>query len=235
MKWFSEFLKNSSEDLYGFFATLIVPPGPPFPEDLHLKKVCGVVWCYTGSEADVDEVFKPIREFGPPIMDGTHPMPFPVLQTAFDALYPPGLQWYWKGDYIDELTDEAIALHVKFAETIPTWRSAMHLYPIDGAAHRISEDETAWNERKARWSSVIVGVDDDPEKVGEITSWARDYWEELHPYSTGGAYINFLMGDEGEGRVRATYGGNFDRLASIKQKYDPDNLFRVNHNISPSG
>ena len=109
------------------------------------------------------------------------------------------------------------------------------LYPIDGAAHRISEDETAWNERKARWSSVIVGVDDDPEKVGEITSWAKDYWEELHPYSTGGAYINFLMGDEGEGRVRATYGGNFDRLASIKQKYDPDNLFRVNHNISPAG
>ncbi len=235
MKWFSEFLKNSSEDLYGFFATMIVPPGPPFPEDLHLKNVCGVVWCYTGSEADVDEVFKPIRDFGPPILDGTHPMPFPVLQTAFDALYPSGLQWYWKGDYIDELTDEAIALHIKFAEKIPTWRSAMHLYPIDGAAHRISEDETAWNERKARWSSVIVGVDDDPEKVGEITSWAKDYWEELHPYSTGGAYINFLMGDEGEGRVRATYGGNFDRLASIKQKYDPDNLFRVNHNISPSG
>ena len=234
MKWYSEFLKNSSDDLYGFFATLIVPPGPPFPEDLHLKNVCGVVWCYTGPEADIDEVFKPIREFGPPIMDGTQPMPFPVLQTAFDALYPPGLQWYWKGDYVEELSDEAIALHVKFAEKIPTWRSTMHLYPIDGAAHNISDDVMAWNERKARFSSVIVGIDDDPENVEAITSWAKSYWEELHPHSTGGGYINFLMGDEGDERVRATYGGNFDKLASIKKKYDPDNLFHVNQNISPA-
>ena len=234
MKWYSEFLKNSPDDLYGFFATLIVPPGPPFPEDLHLKNVCGVVWCYTGPEAAIDEVFKPIREFGPPIMDGTQPMPFPVLQTAFDALYPPGLQWYWKGDYVEELTDEAIALHVKFAENIPTWRSTMHLYPIDGAAHKISDDAMAWNERKARFSSVIVGIDDDPENVEAITSWAKSYWEELHPHSTGGGYINFLMGDEGDERVRATYGGNFDKLASIKKKYDPDNLFQVNQNISPA-
>jgi len=233
MKWYSEFLKNSSDDLYGFFATLIVPPGPPFPEDLHLKNVCGVVWCYTGPEDDIDEVFKPIREFGPPIMDGTQPMPFPVLQTAFDALYPPGLQWYWKGDYVEELTDEAIALHVKFAEKIPTWRSTMHLYPIDGAAHNISDDAMAWNERKARFSSVIVGIDDDPGNVEEITTWAKSYWEELHPHSTGGGYINFLMGDEGDERVRATYGGNFDKLASIKKKYDPDNLFHLNQNISP--
>ena len=234
MKWYSEFLKNSPDDLYGFFATLIVPPGPPFPEDLHLKNVCGVVWCYTGPEDAIDEVFKPIREFGPPIMDGTQPMPFPVLQTAFDALYPPGLQWYWKGDYVEELTDEAIALHVKFAEKIPTWRSTMHLYPIDGAAHKISDDAMAWNERKARFSSVIVGIDDDPENVEAITSWAKSYWEELHPHSTGGGYINFLMGDEGDERVRATYGGNFDKLASIKKKYDPDNLFHVNQNISPA-
>jgi len=234
MKWYSEFLKNSSDDLYGFFATLIVPPGPPFPEDLHLKNVCGVVWCYTGPKADIDKVFKPIREFGPPIMDGTQSMPFPILQTAFDALYPPGLQWYWKGDYVEELSDEAIALHVKFAEKIPTWRSTMHLYPIDGAAHNISDDAMAWNERKARFSSVIVGIDDDPENVEAITSWAKSYWEELHPHSTGGGYINFLMGDEGDERVRATYGGNFDKLASIKKKYDPDNLFHVNQNISPA-
>ena len=110
----------------------------------------------------------------------------------------------------------------------------MHLYPIDGAAHNISDDAMAWNERKARFSSVIVGIDDDPENVEAITSWAKSYWEELHPHSTGGGYINFLMGDEGDERVRSTYGGNFDKLASIKKKYDPDNLFHVNQNISPA-
>ena len=234
MQWYRDFMQEAPEDLYGFFAILTVPPGPPFPEELHLKKMCGVVWCYTGPEAKAEEVFQPISEFGPPAMYGIQPMPYPALQGAFDALYPPGLQWYWKGDFVNELTDEAIALHVKHGYEMPTMHSTMHLYPIDGKTHQVGTDETPWDYRRAKWSKVIAGVDPDPENTEAITAWAKEYWEALHPHSAGGAYVNFMM-DEGEDRVKATYGSNYERLEAIKQKYDPTNLFRVNQNIKPAG
>ena len=234
MQWYRDFMQEAPEDLYGFFAILTVPPGPPFPEELHLKKMCGVVWCYTGPEAKAEEVFQPISEFGPPAMYGIQPMPYPALQGAFDALYPPGLQWYWKGDFVNELTDEAIALHVKHGYEMPTMHSTMHLYPIDGKTHQVGTDETPWDYRRAKWSKVIAGVDPDPENTEAITAWAKEYWEALHPHSAGGAYVNFMM-EEGEDRVKATYGSNYERLTAIKQKYDPTNLFRVNQNIKPAG
>jgi len=234
MQWFRDYMEQAPEDLYGFFAILTVPPGPPFPEELHLKKMCGVVWCYTGPEAEAEEVFQPIREFGPPAMYGIQPMPYPALQGAFDALYPPGLQWYWKGDFVNELSDEAIALHVKHGYEMPSFHSTMHLYPIDGKAHQVGPDDTPWAYRKAKWSKVIAGVDPDPANTEAITAWAKEYWEALHPHSAGGAYVNFMM-EEGEDRVKATYGSNYERLAAIKQKYDPTNLFRVNQNIKPAG
>ena len=186
MQWYRDFMQEAPEDLYGFFAILTVPPGPPFPEELHLKKMCGVVWCYTGPEAEAEKVFQPIREFGPPAMYGIQPMPYPALQGAFDALYPPGLQWYWKGDFVNELTDEAIALHVKHGYEMPTMHSTMHLYPIDGKTHQVGTDETPWDYRRAKWSKVIAGVDPDPENTEAITAWAKEYWEALHPHSAGG-------------------------------------------------
>ena len=109
----------------------------------------------------------------------------------------------------------------------------MHLYPINGAAHRAGNSETPWSYRDATWSEVIVGVDPDPANKDRITTWARNYWEALHPYGAGGAYVNFMMEGEGEDRIRATYRDNYDRLAQIKAKYDPDNFFRVNQNIRP--
>jgi hypothetical protein len=234
MQWYRDFMQEAPEDLYGFFAILTVPPGPPFPEELHLKKMCGVVWCYTGPEAKAEEVFQPIREFGPPAMYGIQPMPYPALQGAFDALYPPGLHWYWKGDFVNELTDEAIALHVKHGYEMPTMHSTMHLYPIDGKTHQVGPDDTPWAYRKATWSKVIAGIDPDPANTEVISAWAKEYWEALHPHSAGGAYVNFMM-EEGEDRVKATYGSNYERLTAIKQKYDPTNLFRVNQNIKPAG
>ena len=161
-------------------------------------------------------------------------MPYPALQGAFDPLYPPGLHWYWKGDFVNELNDEAIALHVKHGYEMPSLQSTMHLYPIDGKANRVGTDETPWGHRQAKWSEVIVGVDSDPANTKAITAWAKEYWEALNPHSAGGAYVNFMM-EEGEDRVKATYGSNYERLAVIKQKYDPTNLFRVNQNIKPAG
>ncbi len=233
MKWYREFIAQAPEEINGFFAFMTVPPGPPFPEDLHFEKMCGVVWCYNGPIEQANEILQPLRNFHPPAFEFFGPMPFPMLQGMFDGLYPTGLQWYWKADFVNELSDEAIALHLKHAAQLPTLHSTMHLYPINGAAHKAASDETPWSYRHATWSQVIVGVDPDPANKDLITDWARNYWEALHPYGAGGAYVNFMMDGEGEDRIRATYGDNYDRLAQLKAKYDPSNFFRVNQNILP--
>ena len=232
LRWYSRFIVKAPDDLNGFFAFLTVPPGPPFPEHLHLKKMCGIVWCYAGPLKKAEKVFKPIRAFKKPALDLVGPIPHPALQSLFDPLFPPGLQWYWKADFVRELGDEAIALNVKHGAAMPTMLSTMHMYPIDGAAGRVKNGATPWAYRDAKWAQVIVGVDPDPAKKDLISSWAKDYWTALHPYSAGGAYVNFMM-DEGEDRVRATYGKNYAQLAKIKKRYDPTNLFRVNQNIRP--
>jgi FAD/FMN-containing dehydrogenase len=233
MRWYRSFMVKAPDDVYGFFAFHTVPPWPPFPEHLHNKKMCGIVWCYTGAIKKAEKVFKPIRAFKTPGLDLVGPIPHPALQSLFDSLYPPGMQWYWKADFVRTLPDEAIALHRKHAENLPTTQSTMHLYPINGAASRVKNAATPWSYRDATWASVIVGVDPDPANKEKISAWARDYWSALHPYSAGGAYVNFMM-DEGEDRVRATYGKNYARLAKIKKRYDPTNRFRVNQNIKPA-
>jgi FAD/FMN-containing dehydrogenase len=233
MKWYRTFITKAPRELNGFFAFLIVPPGPPFPEHLHNKKMCGIVWAYSGPLKKGPSVFKPIRAFKVPALDLVGPLPNPVLNSMFDPLYPPGLQWYWKADFVRELSDEAIALHAEHGAKLPTLLSTMHMYPIDGAAGRVKNDATSWAYRDATWSSVIVGVDPDPAKKDLITNWARDYWTALHPHSAGGAYVNFMM-DEGEERVKATYGKNFAKLQKVKKKYDPQNIFRSNQNIKPA-
>jgi hypothetical protein len=160
-------------------------------------------------------------------------MPYPALQTMFDGLYPKGMQWYWKGDFVNELTDAAIETHIAHAAKTPTELSLMHLYPIDGAVHRVGKHETAWSTRDARWSMVIAGIDPNPEMAEPITRWAKAYWDAVHPFNPGGGYTNFMMDDEGDARLKAAYGDNYGRLAAIKSKYDPTNLFRVNQNIHP--
>jgi hypothetical protein len=196
MTWYREFITQAPDDLNGFFAFLIVPPGPPFPEHLHNKKMCGIVWCYTGPLEQAEATFKPIRDFLPPALDLVGPLPHPILNSLFDALYPPGMQWYWKADFVNELSDEAIRLHIKHGSQVPTMHSTMHFYPTNGAAHRPGRHDTAWSYRDATWAEVIVGVDPDPANRDRITDWARQYWNDLHPYSAGGAYVNFMMEED---------------------------------------
>jgi len=233
MKWYREFIVSAPQDVSGFFAFMTVPPGPPFPEPLHMKKMCGIVWCCTGSMDQANQILEPLRSYRRPAFEFFVPMPFPMLQSMFDGLYPAGLQWYWKADFVKELGDQAIDLHVRHGSRLPTLFSTMHLYPINGAAHRAASGDTPWQYRDATWSSVIVGVDPDPANRENITKWARDYWEALHPFGAGGAYINFMM-DEGVDRIRATYGENYNRLAAVKSRYDPTNFFNVNQNIAPA-
>ena len=235
MKWYREFITKAPNDLNGFVVFMTVPPGPPFPEPLHMKKMCGIVWAYAGDLTKGEEMFRPIRAFKKAALDLVGPLPHPALQSMFDALYPTGLQWYWRADFVNELSDQAIAENIRFAHTLPSMLSSMHLYPINGAAAHVSKKDTAWSYRDATWAQVIVGVDPDPANNEKIISWTKNYYDAVHPYSAGGAYVNFLMDDEGEDRVKATYGDNYERLVAIKNKYDPQNLFRVNQNIKPNG
>ncbi|HET7387928.1 MAG TPA: FAD-binding oxidoreductase [Nocardioidaceae bacterium] len=232
MRWYRDLLPSLPEELSGWIGLLTIPPAPPFPEELWGRKSCGIVWCYTGPQDRAEAVTAPVREFGSPLLVGMHAMPFDMLQQAFDALYPAGLQWYWRSDFCTEISDAAIAVHEKYGALLPTGHSTMHMYPVGGAAARVAPDATAFAYRDGGWAAVIVGVDPDPVNAPAISRWAQDYWEELHPLSAGGAYVNFLMA-EGSDRVKASYRGNYDRLAATKRRYDPGNLFHVNQNIPP--
>ena len=232
MKFWRDFILHAPEEINGWFGFVTVPPALPFPEQVHLQKMCAIVWCYTGPLEQADERFKPIRAFGSLAVDFAGPIPWPVLQSLFDALYPPGLQWYWKADFFTDLSEKAIDLHVKYSAQLPTMHSTMHLYPINGAAHRASRSDTAFSFRDANFAEVIVGVDPDPASNARMIQWASDYWMALHPYSAGGGYVNMMM-DEGTDNVKAAYRDNYARLAQIKAKYDPSNLFHVNQNIKP--
>jgi hypothetical protein len=232
MKAYREFILQAPEYVNGFFAFLTVPPTPMFPEHLHFKKVCGVMWSCTGPAARAEVATKPLRSVGRPVLDFQAEMPMPAVNSLFDPLYPPGLQWYWRADFFNELSDAAVAQHAVHGAGLPTMHSTMHFYPIDGAAHRVGRNDTAFSYRDANWAEVIVGVDPDPANADRITTWCKGYFDALHPHSAGGAYVNFMM-DEGQERVRSSFRDNYDRLAAIKHKYDSANLFRVNQNIRP--
>lgn len=235
MEFYDRITHDASNDLYGFFAFLIVPPADPFPEHLHNKNMCGVVWCYTGPSEKREEIFKPIREFGPPALDFISEIPMPALNTMFDALYPPGMHWYWKSHYIDELTEEGIKTAVRHGSQIPNIQSTTHFYPIDGKVHALSNQDTAWAKRNARWAQVIVGVDPDPANTDKVTRWCKEYYNAMLPFAAkGGGYVNFMM-EEGQERIKDSYGENYSRLTKIKNRYDPDNFFHINQNIKPMG
>ncbi len=231
MEWYHEFIQNAPDELNGFIATMVIP-GAPFPEHLHYKKFCGIVWCYVGDQANFNELFKSVKELNP-LFEHVGEMPYPAIQTLFDGLLPHGLQWYWRADFFNELGSEVRAQHLKFGSTIPTSLSQMHLYPITGAASRVGAEDTPWAYRDAKYAGVIVGVSPNPDDADKITKWCKDYWEALHPFSSGGAYSNFMM-DEGQERVKSSYKHNYKRLTDIKKKYDSGNLFSVNQNIKPN-
>jgi len=232
MEWYRKFLPKASTECFVFFGIKTVPAAPLFPADIHGRKICALIWCYNGPKGKAAKAMRAVKELPAPLFEHIGPMPFPALQGLFDPLLPPGLQWYWKGDFVRELTDEAIAVHLEHGAKTPTPLSLMHLYPIDGAVHRVKPNATAWSYRDVRWSMVIAGIDPDPANAEAISTWAKNYWSALRPHTAGGAYVNFMM-EEGQERVQATYGKNYKRLRAVKKKYDPKNLFRVNQNIKP--
>jgi FAD/FMN-containing dehydrogenase len=234
MAFYRQYIAEAPEELGAFFMFQIAPPLPFIPEERHGDTLCGVVTCWSGPESDAAAVLKPLRDAGPVVAEHVGSMPYPALNSAFDALLPPGLQHYWKADFVKELTDEAIPLHVEHGSQVPVVNSTVHLYPIDGAVQQVQPDETAFAYRDVSFACVIAGMWPDPADNEANTKWVRDYWSAIHPYSgTDGGYVNF-MGDDDQDRVEANYGGNYERLSKIKAKYDPDNLFHLNQNIQPA-
>ena len=235
LQFFREYIAGAPEEMGAFFAFQKGPPVPFIPENLHGVTMCAIVTCYAGEDLKKgEEVIKPLLEFGPPAVSHVGPMPLSALNSAFDPLLPPGLQHYWKADFFTELSDGAIEAHVKHGPDVPTVQATMHIYTIDGAPQRVGPEEMAFNYRDAAFNVVIAGMWPDPADNEKNIQWVRDYFEALHPHSAGGAYVNFMTADEGQERIAASYRGNYQRLAEIKRKYDPGNLFRVNQNIRPT-
>ncbi|MGE0703716.1 MAG: FAD-binding oxidoreductase [Vicinamibacterales bacterium] len=235
MKAYRDFLPTAPEELGVFVGLKTVPSMDPFPKEYWGRRACAIIGSYNGPAAEGERAIAPLLEATPPpIFNWMSAMPFPAIQALFDGFFPKGLQWYWKADFVQTLPDEAIEAHIAQAAKAPSELCLMHLYPIDGAVRRVAPDATAWSHREATWSMVIVGVDPDPKQAAALRSWGRAYWKAVHPFNLEGAYVNFMMDDEADGRVLATYGPNYARLASIKMKYDPKNLFRVNQNIEPA-
>jgi len=237
LRVFNDYMKTAPEDFSAFFAVLIVPPGPPFPESLHNTKVCGVVCCHVGGTAEAAKDVEPLLSVGPPVFSHLGPVPYPALNSMFDPLLPPGMHHYWKADYFRDVSGPAIEAHVQYGPGIPTVSSAMHVYPVNGAVSRVGPSDTAYSYRDAAFGNIIAAVY--PPSLGSQLphgrQWVRDYWSALHPHSAGGSYVNFLMEDEGQDRIAASYRDNYARLLEVKKKYDPDNFFHLNQNIRPLG
>jgi FAD/FMN-containing dehydrogenase len=233
MRFYRDFIAAAPDELNSYFGFHMLPPAPFVPDHLHGVNVCMILSCYVGPLELGEELVKPLRQFGPPVLDLLSPMPLPTLNSLFDALLPAGLQHYWKAHFVKELSDEAIEAHALHGAQVPTYQSGMHLYAINGAAHRIGKDETAFSYRDAHWVANIAAISPHPADMPQHITWVREYWEALRPYCEAGTYINFL-GDEGEERIKATYRDNYDRLVALKNKFDPTNLFRMNQNIKPT-
>ena len=234
LQGFRDYIAQAPEALGCFFGWQIAPPLPFIPEDRVGDLFCVLVPCWNGPYEDTERVLQPLRDFAEVKAEFCHAMPFPALNSLFDDAVPKGMQNYWKADYITELTDDAIDVHIEHGRHTPHVSSSMHLHPINGAAQRVGADETGFGHRDKTFSPVIAGIWDDPADNEANIKWVRDYYDAIHPYSGGdGGYVNF-MSDDDHHRAPANYGVNYKRLAAVKASYDPDNVFHVNQNIEPA-
>jgi FAD/FMN-containing dehydrogenase len=230
---YREFIADAPEQFGGFPAYQIAPPLPFIPAERHGERFALMVTCWAGDLDKGEQMLKPFHDLAPVVAEMVGPMPYPALNSAFDALYPSGLRHYWKANFVKELTDDAITAHVEHGSQVPELTSTMHIYPINGACHRVAPESTAFAYRDANFATVIAGMWPDEKDDERNIAWVRDYYEATAPHSEEGGYINF-MADDDQDRIRANYRGNYDRLAETKRHYDPDNLFRHNQNILPA-
>jgi FAD/FMN-containing dehydrogenase len=232
LRFYADFIRDAPEEFGGFPAWQIAPPLPFIPEDRHGEPFLVFVACWSGDVDQGEAMLAPFHDVAPVVAEHVGPVPYPALNSAFDALVPPGLQHYWKASFVNELTDDAIAAHLEHGPKVPVVNSTVHIYPINGACHRVPADATAFAYRDATFATVIAGMWPDPADNEANIRWVREFYEATAPLSEEGAYVNFMAEDDRD-RIPVSYRDNYPRLVDIKRKYDPDNLFRVNQNIAP--
>jgi UDP-N-acetylenolpyruvoylglucosamine reductase len=232
LNFYREYIADAPEEMGCFPAFQIAPPLPFIPVKRHGEPFIAMVACWAGPIEKGEKALKPFHDVAPVVAEFVGPMPYPALNSAFDGLVPPGLQHYWKANFVKELTDESIAAHILHGPKVPAVNSTMHIYPINGAVHKVKPDETAFAYRDANFATVIAGMWPDPLQNAANIRWVREYYDATAPHSEEGGYINFMAEDD-QNRIKANYKGNYSRLVQVKKKYDPDNLFHMNQNIKP--
>jgi FAD/FMN-containing dehydrogenase len=237
LQFFRQFIKDAPTTYGAFPAFQVAPPLEFIPSERHGDTFCAAIVAWTGPLEQGEGAMKPFRELAPVVAEMVGPMPYPVINSAFDALFPQGIRSYWKGSFVSELTDAAIDAHVVHGPKVPevsATSATMHLYPINGACHEVGPDETAFAYRNATFSTVIVCAWQDPAVDAQRIQWVKDYYKSIAPYGEAGGYVNF-MSDDDQAKVKDSYGHNYARLTQVKRAYDPDNLFHLNQNIPPAG
>ena len=232
LAYFNEFIRTAPREYGGFPAFQIAPPLPFVPEDRVGEPFVAVVSCWTGSPDDGAKIIQGFRDVAQPVAEMVGSMPYPALNSAFDALVPRGLQHYWKAAYAGALTESAIRAHMEHGPGVPVVNSTVHLYPINGACHDVAADATAFGHRDATYAVVIAGMWPDPADNEANTRWVQDYYAAIAPHSQRGGYVNFASADD-QAKVADNYGANYTRLREVKRQYDPGNLFHLNQNIQP--
>ena len=211
----------------------MAPPAPWLPQNVHGEPIIALIVCHSGPVQDGEKLLAPITAFGSPVGDVIQRRSYVSQQSLLDATQPKGRRYYWKSEYAPGLSPDLLATVIEHGRRIVSPHSAIILFPVDGAIQGLPENHSAVGNRNAR---VVLNItasweksEDDEANIG----WARAAWRELRGFSTGGTYVNFLTEEEGDERVRAAYGGNYERLVEVKAKWDPQNLFRMNKNIPP--
>ena len=232
LRFYREFIADAPEELGMFPAFQIAPPLPFLPEERHGQTFLAVVACWAGPLEMGEGILKPLHDVAPVVAEHVGEMPYAALNSAFDALHPPGLRHYWKTSFATDLTDEAIEANLTHGPAVPVVNSTVHIYSINGAVQRVAPDATAFAYRDATFATVIAGMWPDPNDDDANIEWVRGYYDAIAPYSQEGGYINFMSADD-QDKIRASYRQNYDRLVEVKRAWDPGNVFRVNQNIAP--
>jgi len=236
LRFASEYMPSAPDDLGGAIAFINAPPAPFVPADLQHQPVVGAVICWTGDPEEGERVVAPIREVMQPVVDIVQPMPYTALQSMLDDGGPKGIRGYFKAEFLEELTDEAVDKLVRHGAERAGPLTQLLLEPMRGAISRVGEDDTALGRRDVGWCyhALAMWMEPDAETAEAHVAWAKGLADDLKPNTVEGVYLNYIS-DEGEERVRSTYGpAKYDRLTALKDRYDPDNLFRLNQNIRPS-
>jgi hypothetical protein len=224
LHFYREACASAPDDLLIFAALLSSPDGMP---------IAAMIPCYSGPAENAEAVVGPLRSFGPPVADQVGPMPYPAMQSMLDEGFPSGLQVYWTGHFLTGLPDEAIETALNAFGRIPSPLSAILFEQLGGAVARVGRDETAFDHRDAAFNMAIISRWTSPDEAEANTAWTRELSAAMKPFARG-AYVNYLGVGDASDRVRAAYGdAKYNRLADLKARFDPGNLFRFNQNITP--